>query len=386
MSSDRICTSTRLGSLLLTGSTTPFKDLPFEARERIFLGWRTSKLAPLRQLSKSLILMFNKTWLSVSPTVLPVIGIPRVPIHGKPEASFEYEFLQIPPGDGPEILETDVVIVGSGCGGGVAAKNLAEAGHRVMVVEKSYHYPSSFFPMSQSNGSNLLYEQLGSIASDDGSITVLAGSTWGGGGTVNWGASLQTQHYVREEWANTGLPLFTSSEFQDSLDRVCERMGVNSNIRHNFGNQVILDGSRKLGFDAKTVPQNSGHRDHYCGYCTYGCHTVTKQGPAASFLTDAAKAGAIFMEGFHAEKVLFETVKGNKVAVGVEGTWTSRDAHLGTSGTGAVKRKVVIKAKKVVISAGSLNSPLILMRSGIKNRHVGANLHLHPGMFRIFLD
>lgn len=375
--------STRFGSLLLTGSATPFQDLRYEARERIFHGWRTSRLGALRQLAKSLTLMINRTWLSVSPTVSSAIGIPRVPIHGKPEASFEYEFLQIPPGDGAEVLETDVVIVGSGCGGGVAAKNLAEAGHRVLVVEKAYHYPSSYFPMSQSKGSALLYEQSGSIISDDSSITVLAGSAWGGGGTINWGASLQTQHYVREEWANSGLPLFTSPQFQDSLDRVCERMGVNSNVRHNFGNRVILEGSRKLGLDAKTVPQNSGHRDHYCGYCTFGCHSVTKQGPVASFLTDAAKAGAIFMEGFHAEKVLFESVKGKKVAVGVEGTWTSRDAFLGTSGNGAVKRKVVIKAKKVIVSAGSLNSPLLLIRSGIKNRHVGANLHLHPGMFAL---
>ena len=86
---------------------------------------------------------------------------------------------------------------------------------------------------------------------------------------MNWSASLQTQGYVRQEWANTGLPFFTSLEFQRSLDRVCDRMGVNTeHIRHNRQNNVILEDARKLGYAAKPVPQNTGNNEHYCGYCT----------------------------------------------------------------------------------------------------------------------
>ena len=372
--------NTRAGSLILTGSTTPIQDQPVEFRERVFRGWDTSRLPPLRTVYRGLSAIIKKTWVMTSPTIGSVLGFPRVPVHGKPAAGFEYEFLQLPPGEKPEVIETDVVIIGSGCGGSVAAKNLAEAGHRVLVVEKSYSYPSTAFPMGPNEGFVNMFENGGAIFSDDSSMAVLAGSTWGGGGTVNWSASLQTQGYVRQQWADTGLPFFTSLDFQKSLDRVCDRMGVNSEkVEHNAQNNVILNGAHKLGYAAKTVPQNTGHGEHYCGYCTLGCSSGAKKGPTQTFLADAASAGAKFMEGFQADKVIFTKVKGKEVASGVKGTWRSRDSYLGLSGPGVVERKVIIKAKKVVVSAGTLQSPLLLMRSGLKNSHIGRNLHLHPG-------
>ncbi|KAJ5784747.1 uncharacterized protein N7503_009959 [Penicillium pulvis] len=370
--------NTRAGSLIMTGSTTPIHQQPVAFREKVFLGWKSSRLSPLRGVHRGLTLIVKKSWVLASPTVEKVLGYPRVPTHGKPADGFPYEFLQIPPGDGPETIETDVVIVGSGCGGAVAAKNLAEAGLRVLVVEKSYSYKSNTFPMSQNEAYVNMFEASGAIVTEDGSTIVLAGSTWGGGGTVNWSAALQTQGYVRQEWANGGLPLFTSWDFQRSLDRVCDRMGVNTeHVRHNRQNSVILEGARKLGYAAKTVPQNTGNAEHYCGTCTLGCASSIKKGPIETFLADAARAGATFMEGFHAEKVLFDK-KSGKVAIGVEGTWTSRDQYLGLGGVGATKRKVIIKAKKVIVSSGTLHSPLLLLRSGLKNSQIGRNLHLHP--------
>ncbi|PCH01389.1 Alcohol dehydrogenase, long-chain fatty [Penicillium occitanis (nom. inval.)] len=370
--------NTRAGSLLLTGSSTPIQNQSFDAREKILNNWLTSRLPQLRQVGRSVILLSKRQWLINSPTSNEIIGFPRVPIYGKPADTFDYEFLQFPPGDGIETIEADVVIVGSGCGGGVAAKNLAEAGHRVVVVEKAYHYPSSYFPMTQGSALAHMYEQGGNAATDDGYMGVLAGATWGGGGTVNWGASLRTQNYVRQEWADTGLPFFTSAEFSNSLDRVCHRMGVHTEYEQSFQNKITLEGSKKLGYNAQIIPTNSGNKPHYCGHCTLGCHTVGKQGPVASWLVDAASAGATFIEGFKADKVLFDTVKGKKLASGVEGEWTSRDTHLGTTGKDATRRKVQIKAKKVIVSCGSLQTPLLLMRSGIKNSHLGRNLHLHP--------
>lgn len=372
--------STRAGSLILTGSTTPIHQQPVAFRERIFRGWDSSRLPPLRAVYRGLTAIVKKSWVMSSPTINQVIGFPRVPVHGKPVDSFPYEFLQFPSSDTPETIETDVVIVGSGCGGAVTAKNLAEAGLRVVVVEKSYFYSSKSFPMQPNDAYVSMFENAGATISDDGSMAVLAGSTWGGGGTVNWSASLQTQGYVRQEWADGGLPFFTSFEFQKSLDRVCDRMGVNTeHIEHNYGNNVILEGARKLGYAANAVPQNTGNAEHYCGYCTLGCASCGKKGPTETFLVDAAKAGAVFIEGFKADKVLFDEKTGKRKASGVAGTWTSRDAYLGVNGPGSVQRKVIIKAKKVVVSSGTLQSPLLLMRSGLKNSQIGKNLHLHPG-------
>jgi choline dehydrogenase-like flavoprotein len=157
-------------------------------------------------------------------------------------------------------------------------------------------------------------------------------------------------------------------------------MGVGTDaIKHNRNNEILLEGARRLGWTAKAVPQNTAGKEHYCGYCTMGCGACIKQGPTESFLPDAAKSGATFMEGFDVWKVKFGKNKktGNKEAIGVIGTWTSRDEHGGVAGPRR-SRKVFIKAKKVVISAGTMHSPIILMRSGLKNRHIGKNLKLHP--------
>jgi hypothetical protein len=219
----------------------------------IINGWSQSYLPPLPTVYKSFTFIAKNIWLKTSPTFHRIVGMPKVPLNYKPGSHYEYDFLQFPPGNSPEIIETDVVIVGSGCGGGVCAKNLADAGHRVMVVDKSYYFPPKNLPMSERDAGIHLYENGGFEVSDDSSISVVAGSTWGGGGTINWSASLQTQGFVRKEWSeDRGLKFFGTEEFQACLDRVCNRMGVSADhIRHNHGNEVLLEGSRKLGFHCK---------------------------------------------------------------------------------------------------------------------------------------
>ena len=309
-----------------------------------------------------------------------MLGFPKAPVHGKPGKGFDYSFVQFPPGTEPEVLETDVVIIGSGCGGGVCAKNVAEAGHRVIVVEKAYHYPTQHLPMTEADAAIHLFMNGGIIQNDEGSVAVIAGQAFGGGGTVNWSASLQPQRFVREEWAGEGLKFFTSPKFQNSLDRVCHRMGVSADhVEPSKNNQLLQEGARKLGYSVKPVPQNTGGKKHYCGYCTLGCGLAEKQGPVASFLPDAEKAGAKFIEGFDAEKVIFEKIDGKNVATGVKGHWKSRDSNGGVSDPNRTTREITIKAKRVIVSCGTLQSPLLLLRSGLKNSHIGRNLHLHPG-------
>lgn len=340
-------------------------------------------MPPLRDAATALEGLVTATWMRTSPTVNTILDFPRAPLHGKPGKGYDYSFIQFPPGcpsgDGAETIETDVVIVGSGCGGGVCAKNLAEAGHRVIVCERSYHWGPEHLPMTQQDAGIHLFQNGGLIPADDGGITAIAGQAFGGGGTINWSASLQTQGYVRKEWAETGLPFFTSSEFQNCLDRVCCRMGVSTeHIEHNQNNLAIAEGARKLGYSCKAVPQNTGGNKHYCGYCTLGCGAAEKQGPVVSFLPDAERAGAQFIEGFDARKILFEDVDGKKTATGVEGTWLSRDTNGGVSGADRTSRRVEIKAKRVIVSSGTLQSPLLLLRSNLRNPHIGRHLYLHP--------
>ena len=369
----------------MTGYVTPLDCLPIQDRELVLQGWATSRLPVLRGLHASLTALAISFWVRTSPTLGRVLGYPRVPAHGSPaKDGYPFRFLQFPPTNAaePETINADVVIVGSGCGGAVAAKTLAEAGLKVLVVDKGYYWSPLRLPMSELEGSAHLFDNGGLMLSEGGKVTIAAGSSWGGGGTVNWSASLQTQGYVRHEWSQKfGLKYFTSAEFQRDLDSVCDRMGVGTTeIQHNKTNEVLLEGARKLGWSAKTVPQNTGGEAHNCGYCTLGCGSCGKKGPTETFLPDAAEAGAQFIEGFECAEVLFEDFSstGKRTAVGVRGRWTARDSAGNTVGPNRTTRELIIKAPRVIVSAGSIATPLLLKRSGLTNTHIGRHLHLHP--------
>lgn len=198
---------------------------------------------------------------------------------------------------------------------------------------------------------------------------ILSGSNWGGGGTINWSVSLQPQGYVRQEWANEGLDFFTTQEFQHCLDRVCGVMGVSDqHVRHNHGARVILDGARKLGWHAKACPQNTNGAEHYCGRCHHGCGAGEKQSPGVCWLPAASRSGARFIEGMSVSRVVFDKKSRSNKAIGIVGKWTSRDKDGGlqTPESERIQRTVKVTAKKVIVSCGALQSPLLLMRSGLK--------------------
>ncbi|KAF4978365.1 hypothetical protein FZEAL_5240 [Fusarium zealandicum] len=373
--------ATRPGSYFITGHWQPIYNQPAHVREAILKKWFTSS-ERWRTVAKTLTALAVKSNCQTNPIFRQLSGYSDVPKDWQAKDSFDYSFLQLEPGDEPHVIETDVVVIGSGCGGGVSAKNLAEAGHRVLVVDKAYHYPSSHLPMAQDTGSNHLFDNGGFYITDDSACNVAAGSSWGGGGTVNWSVCLKPQDFVRKEWADAGLPFFTSSAFDECLDRVWEFQGAGTDkIRHNHRNRVLLHGSEKLGWSARPAPQNTAGKEHYCGQCHLGCGLAEKRGPAIGWLPEAAKAGAQFMEGFQVDKILFSP--DGQSATGIEGEWVSKDIAGGVSGpdSGKARRRVVVKAKKVILAAGSLWSPLVLAKSGMINQHLGANLHLHPCNF-----
>lgn len=372
--------NTKLGSLLMTGSKTPIHLQPLSARSLIVCKWSTARLAPLRAIFGSTSALARSAYIYSSSILLPTLGYPDIPLHIERHPTYDFTFQDFTSSSTPTTLTTDVVIVGSGCGAGVAASHLARAGFKVLVLESAYHFPSAHFPMAAGDACEHLYMKGGFFTSDDNSMGILAGSTFGGGGTVNWSASLQPQYAIRREWASVGLPHFTTSQFQDCLDTVCHRMGVPSltdqeslaKIQHNFANQTLLEGARRAGMAVETVPQNTASKSHLCGRCTFGCPSTTKQGPANQWFPDAAAHGAQFIQGCFVDHVIFDENKdrSRKTATGVQAIWTSQDRK--------TTRTLTIKAGRVIVAAGSLSSPAVLQRSGLTNPHIGANLYLHP--------
>ncbi|KAL7624924.1 hypothetical protein AAE478_004138 [Parahypoxylon ruwenzoriense] len=361
---------TRLGSLISTWYLTPLVEQPLQIKEAILKSWQQSWFSLWPILARTFVFLAKTCWSQSNQLLHELSGYTRYREDYQSGPTVDFNFVDAAALDQP-IIDTDIVIIGSGCGGGVCAKVLSEAGHRVLVVDKGHYYPPNYLPMPI-EGLEYLFQGGGAIASVDGSTYTVTADCWGGGGTVNWSASFQTPDIIRQDWAvNEGLEFFSSPDFQDCLDRVCDFMGVSrSGIRHNYANRTLLGGAGKLGWKAEAVSQNTRGAEHNCGSrCGLGCSAAQKQGPAVSWLPAAGRAGARFMEGLDVEKVLFDDANGIKKATGIVGKWISREG---------VQQPVTVKAKRVIVSAGAINTPLTLLRSGLKNPNVGDNLHLHP--------
>lgn len=272
-------------------------------------------------------------------------------------------------------IECDVVIVGSGAGGCVAASVLAKAGYAVLVLEKGAYVPPDQISNLEADAFENLYESHGLLTTSDGAIMILAGSTVGGGTTVNWSCCLPLPDYVRAEWVREyELEAFRSGgDYDQSLNFVLQRIGANDNskVKHNPMNRKLQEGCDALGYQWEPTRQNLKQTDDpSAGYISFGDRYGNKNNGVATFLHDAVKDGACLVDQCIVERITKSYSKGaaNPRRMRATGVLCRVGDH----------EVVVIARKCVVVSAGSLHTPCLLQRSGFHNRHIGEHLHLHP--------
>lgn len=270
------------------------------------------------------------------------------------------------------VIQCDAVVVGSGSGGGVVAGILAKAGYKVLVLEKGSYSARNNLSLLEGPTMDQMYLSNGFIATDDMGVMLLAGSTVGGGSTINWSASIETPKHVCKEWCNhLGLELFESKLYKEAMNVVCEKMGVQSEIKdEGFNNAILRRGCQEMGYPVSNIPRNSPP-DHYCGWCCMGCKDGRKKGTSETWLVDLVKSGnGAILPSCEAIKVLCKKKKGTdrKISRGVVFEYEYKGA----------KDTCVVEAKITIVAGGALSSPALLKRSGLKNKNIGRHLHLHP--------
>lgn len=272
------------------------------------------------------------------------------------------------PGDGAT-LEADVVIVGSGAGGGVVAGELARRGLRVVVLEAGAQFADAELGKSELWAYQNLYWRGGFTPTADGNVSLIAGRTLGGGTTVNWMNCVPTPDEVRREWAGLGLTGVDGPEFDADLGAVMTRLGANDQTSEYNGTHLrMLEGARKLGYRARKALRNADparHDPQHAGHIGFGDATGSKQSTVKTYLKDAVERGARIIERATAGRILTEGGR----AAGVQVSVTGEDG---------APRAVTVRAPQVVVAGGALETPALLLRSGLGGPAVGDYLRLHP--------
>jgi choline dehydrogenase-like flavoprotein len=270
-------------------------------------------------------------------------------------------------------LEADAVVVGSGAGGGVIAGKLAESGLKVVVLEAGGYFDEADFNQVEVWAHQNLYWRGGPTPTGDMNVTLQAGFCLGGGTTVNWTNSLRTKDWVREQWAREhGLEDVATDAFDGHLDAVWERLQVNADCSdYNGPHRAMQRGAEKLGWSFDVITRNWDRAKYdpaMAGYMGFGDQSGAKQSTLKTYLQDAADHGAQIVTQCWAERVIVEDGR----AVGVEATWSDREDP------SRPPVKVTVRAPRVVVAGGALESPALLLRSGIGGPAVGSRLHIHP--------
>lgn len=342
--------------------STGFADAGLEERTASLVEMTTANRRGFRALRQIRLAIFGTLFAGRPEDVWREIGYPG-PVSPPPSPGAAPKSLPIRPVGTGTTLDADAVVIGSGAGGSVIAARLAQAGRSVVVVESGDYRNESDFDQTETTGAKM-YLRGGLFWDSTGQLGVLAGSTLGGGTVINSMVCLRPPQEILEQWAALGLKGLDGPEFAGFVDDVWSALNVNTDATvHNTSSQLMIAGLENLGMTHETLPRNAALDDTstLCGYCNQGCQQGSKQSTLKNYLEFATSAGAELLVGCRVERIRT-----------AEGRATGVDART-DSGT-----KVNINAPTVVVAAGGVESPAILLRSRIGGAAVGRSLRVHP--------
>jgi choline dehydrogenase-like flavoprotein len=268
--------------------------------------------------------------------------------------------------------EYDVVIIGSGAGGGTAAQALGALvadGRRVLLLEQGARLADEEFTGLELDMSDALYEDGGGFLTADGTMTLAFGRVFGGSTVVYTGTSLVAPERVIRRWNVPGL---------DHAD-VARRSGrhMDDNSVHllapeelNDNNKLFVLGATRAGYRAEQFPLNV-HGCRGSSLCNLGCPNAAKQGTHRVQLPNAARLGVEMVTRAEALRV-----EDRAVIVRVR---TRREGEKGAPSEWA-PGEYRIRARIVICAGGSVGTSALLLRSGFARvvPRLGEGFTCHP--------
>jgi len=252
-------------------------------------------------------------------------------------------------------LEGDVVIVGTGAGGAIAAEILAGAGLSVVLIEEGAYRKPEDYTLREPGSLARLYRDGGAMPTRDGALSVVQGRTVGGSTVVNWTSSFRTPEPTLRHWHDEwGIEGLGTDDLAPWFDAIEERLHIAPWQDHNRNNELLARGAEALGWSHGAIKRNvhdcAGH-----GYCGLGCPVDAKRSMDVTAIPEALAHGAVLLTRVRAERLVLE---GDRVAA-VEGL------ALDERGVRPNSRRVSVRAPWVIVAAGAINGPALLMRSGV---------------------
>ena len=274
---------------------------------------------------------------------------------------------------GERTLEADVVIIGTGAGGGVSAEILAQRGLKVILIEAGRLRGSRDFTLNEGDAYRQLYQEGTLRATKDGAITILQGRTVGGTTVVNWTSSFRTPKETLDHWRQRfGVTGTSRADLDPYFQRMEQRLGVEPwAMPPNANNDVIKRGCEKLGWDWSVIPRNV-RGCWNIGYCGMGCPTNAKQSMLVTTLPAAMDAGATLIHSARAERLIHDGQRVTAVEV------RPLDHH--KQPTGGL---LTVRAPTVIAAGGGIQTPALLLRSEAPDpaERVGKRTFLHVTSF-----
>lgn len=344
----------------------PFARASNEQRLKILNGWRRAD--PVRRLMLRALVSPLKIAHFDDPALYKQLGcvydVERAKAEVKPAYMRDRVHDKL---DGDLAVECDVVVIGTGAGGAVVGRELAEAGLAVVFVEEGRYFDRTDFTGRAFEMQQKLYRRGGSTFSiGNVTIPIPLGQTVGGTTTVNSGTCYRTPDRVLAEWGRElGLSELAPEKMGGYFDRVEAVLGVEPARRELLGGNgsVIARGCRALGFTRHGPLKRNAPACDGQGVCCFGCPTDAKRSTNVSYVPLALRAGAELFAGAKVTRILVES--GNARGV------VARTA----SG-----HSLMVRSRAVVVSCGAILTPLLLERQGLGTRsgQLGKNLSIHP--------